>query len=412
MELIKKNKNFRLLFTGQLITEVGNQAFFIFYLSWFVENLNSVKMLSYLFAMRAVVQLIFGLVGGKISDTYSKKKILSYCDFFSGVIVLSLAFLFIKNQNVINGYPIQVMFLTVGILSILQSLYMPAVMSIVPEIAEPHEMACANATIQSIPQIMTFVGQAIGSVLYSFLGPAILLCLDGISYIVAALFEYNIVEKKKVMVEEEKSASILEAVKYIKNNTALLGIFIYSLLLNIALAPMPIILAFYSKESLGLSPDKVGYFLSSLGLGMLLGMTLISKRLSKSYLYYACISLPLCFLLLFLYQTFSLSLICMLFAGFSMGIINVFFITKIQLQTPALLTGRIISLIFSMSAAIGPLAYILGGVVIEHYKGHAYHQIFLLQFLILSLSLLPTLLNKGFRQFVGNKIQKDYIEID
>ncbi len=408
------NQNFFLLWQGRLVSCLGTQAFMIAELLWLKQVTNSPKIMGLIFFATSLTSIIFGPIGGTLADRISRKKILVLMDFLSGMLVCTFAYFIWQKEADASVLPI---FILVAIsLTALQAMYNPAVTSSVPDLVKKRFLLKANSLNESANQVATLGGQAIGGYLFAVLGAPILFLIDGISYIVSAISESFIrFEDKKVCEDkasenEKKESFFFElklGVKYVWSNKGMRLTVTMAALLNLLFAPMGVILPFYVEDQLGTSMEWVGFLLSAVGLGMILGLSLASKWEIKgakkiTAMFAGLLGIGIAFGGLgFSYNPY-LSLLCFLFIGIFAGFVNTHIMTTLQLGAKEEYLGRVMGVFGTLCSALVPLGIALGGFLFDLLSVEQRPYYFIIAMLIHAIITSLTFTSKEFRAFLNS----------
>ena len=85
------NRDFLLLWQGQLISQVGQRAFNLAMIFFIKEATGSASLVGLMMMLSSLPGVLMGPLGGTFADNFSRKKILVYGDLINGLFVLSLA---------------------------------------------------------------------------------------------------------------------------------------------------------------------------------------------------------------------------------------------------------------------------------------------------------------------------------
>src|SRR4051812_9552573 len=147
-----RNRRFALLWTAQLVSTIGSSltdlaaAIFVFNVTHSALNVGLTLMVT------AVPTLFVGLFAGVFVDRFDRKRILQASDLLRGLLVVTVPFLVVPNNDILVLYAI--LFLA----AIVRQFFDPAWESVLPEIASEEELARANSFLS----ISSFGSTAIG----------------------------------------------------------------------------------------------------------------------------------------------------------------------------------------------------------------------------------------------------------
>ena len=180
LRLVRGNRNFRLLWLAQIISEQGDWLYAVAVYSLLLEFTGSAKYVAVAFVLQVLPQFFVSPAAGLINDRLSRKKVMIFADCTRAVIVLSM---------VLARTP-QFVWLLYALLfleTVLWAMFEPARSAVIPNIVEPSDLIVAN-TLSSTTWSFNFaMGFAAGGVLAAFFGRDTVFVLNALSFVGSAL---------------------------------------------------------------------------------------------------------------------------------------------------------------------------------------------------------------------------------
>jgi MFS family permease len=175
-----RERDFRLLFTGTMITTVGDRMAGIA-LAFAVLDIGSATALGIVFAVRQGVQALVVVGGGVLSDRLPRNLVLVGACVVQGTAQAATA------ACVLGGFG------GVGAIVALQAVYglglglvLPAEVGLVPQTVSPDRLQQANALQGLTRNIVGVLGPALGGAIIVLASPGIALAADAVSFFVCA----------------------------------------------------------------------------------------------------------------------------------------------------------------------------------------------------------------------------------
>ena len=379
-----RNKNFIIIVIGQIISLFGNAIQRFSMSLYLLEFTGSTATFANILAISTIPYIIFAPIAGMLSDNVNRKKIMVYLDLFCSFIIGAYAFVLYRNMD--NTYIVGVVMF---ILSICYTLYGPAVTASIPQVVEEEKLTSANGIINQVGSIVNFAGPIIAGILYGIFGIKIIVAVNAISFLFAAIMEMFLdipdVEREKLDNKvfsfgfiKDSFADMNKTFKYLsKEKKVILSIILSYALCNIFLVPvLSIVAPYFINVYLGLSSEIYGIVEAICVLGMILGGLLISirpKMFSMKKVHYTYFPMLIGVILMTLLPIINTNKISL--AGFfaigglgimlSLAISNVLTLTFIQKEVPENVLGKVAAFstaVATVSVAPGQLLY---GQVIE-----------------------------------------------
>ena len=168
------NKDFVLLFQGQLVSQIGSSIYMIALIFWVKHATESATLVGLLSMTAAIPGVLLGPFGGTMADLFSRKMIIVLGDVINGVLIISIAtvmFLLPESTNLI----ITLLFIEAVIGGTVMAVFRPAIGAAIPDLVPANKVEAANGMYQSSAQIAMLLGQSVGGLLFRILGAPVVM---------------------------------------------------------------------------------------------------------------------------------------------------------------------------------------------------------------------------------------------
>lgn len=282
-QLLGKNKNFCFLWLGQLVSALGDRltqmGILAFVLVSSQDKGDKVAMITF-FAMLPF--LLFGPFFGALVDRYSRKKLMVFADFVRAALVICIPFIWL------NTHSLTFIIVWFFILGCFTALFTPAKMSIIANITEKDNLLEANSLIVSTGMMATLIGTLLSGVVIKFTGAQAAFYWNGFTYILSAIFILKIGYKKTEQpVGEFKKvyasliSDIKEGARYVKRHVVVWDLIFISSVFSFMSSFGYILILNYATNVLKQDTLGIGFLLSAVGVGMVVGAGIIMLRKDK-----------------------------------------------------------------------------------------------------------------------------------
>jgi DHA3 family macrolide efflux protein-like MFS transporter len=415
------NKNFFLLWQGQLISQLGNQAFSIGLMFWIKHVTDSASLVALIMIVSALPTIILGPLAGAFADRYSRKAIIIITDSLSGLFLVFLAIIMLVFPSQTELLLI-LLFVVSTIMSILATFFRPTISAAIPDIVPSEKTTSANSFHQFSIQFATILGQGTGGVLFRFFGAPLLFLFAGISFMVASFGEVFIKIPQKITSNNQTRKfkeiwadlknDVIESFHYIKQNKGLKVLYFVWMGINFLFTPLIVLLAFYVEDFLKLTTDWYGYFMAIFGIGAILGYIIIGivKLIPKTRMYvmvFVVFGHAIILILLGFIHSIIIAMFLSMFLGLLNGMVNILNVTQLQLTTPSDMRGRIFGLLNTIATAIIPISMAMAGIAAD-ISGKNVTLIFAICGFFTFLLAIFAATNKYFRGY----LESDSVELD
>ncbi|GAB5491213.1 MAG: MFS transporter [Phototrophicaceae bacterium] len=177
-QLLAQNKNFRILWAGQIVSLLGDWFNLIASASLIAVLTESGTAVGGLFVVRMLAPFLVSPIAGVVSDRYNRKHILIVTDIIRGFTVFG--FLFVRSPEWV-----WLIYVLTAIQMAGQGFFFPARNSILPDITTPQELGAANALSSVTWSVMLAFGAALGGIFSGIWGVYPAFILDGLTFFVS-----------------------------------------------------------------------------------------------------------------------------------------------------------------------------------------------------------------------------------
>ena len=180
---VLKNRNFFLLWLGQVISQMGDRLDQMALLGFITSRSpGNTLQLAILMSFTILPVFVVGPVAGVYVDRWDRRKTMYICDFLRGLLVLLIPLYLIDSQK--SLWPL---YLTVFLLFSLGRFFVPAKLAILPEMVSNQELLLANSLVNTTGMIAAAAGFAVGGFVVAKLGVKGGFYLDSISFFLSSL---------------------------------------------------------------------------------------------------------------------------------------------------------------------------------------------------------------------------------
>ena len=367
------NRNFVLLWNGQAVSQLGNQAFAIAMAFWTLEATGSASLMGLLLAVSSLPLVLLAPIGGAVADRFSRIRIVVACDVISGLLSLVIAAALLSGRC---SRPAIVALLFVSGLAggVIAAFFLPALAAAIPGLGPAERLAAANSLSQFSGQIASLVGQATGGILYHLMGAARLFLFDGLTFFYCAGSEALVrlppgpprAAQGVAASVRQFRADLREGFAYMRGTPGVLGFIAGTATFNFMSTAVFVLLPFFVRINLRSGAEWYGFLLAAISCGVMAGfvcagLVRVSGAARGRFLAALILAAPVPILITGFLHAPILALAGAFVLGVVIGLINVNLTTLLQLTTPEALRGRVLGLWTSLSASLTPLGMALGG---------------------------------------------------
>jgi len=178
--ILRGNRNFRLLWTAQIVSELGDWFYSVAIFSFLLELTGSAQMVALAFLMQVLPQTFIAPTAGLINDRISRRKVMIAADWARAVIVLCM--MFVRTRGMLP-----LLYVLLFLETVCWAMFEPAHSAVIPNIAKEDDIPAANALSSATWSVNFALGAALGGLVLVSFGRHTVFIADSLSFVVSAL---------------------------------------------------------------------------------------------------------------------------------------------------------------------------------------------------------------------------------
>ncbi|MDR1998875.1 MAG: MFS transporter, partial [Frankiaceae bacterium] len=338
-----ENPNYRLYFSGQVVSMVGNWMQTVGQ-SWLVLQLTgSATMIGLVVALQTLPVLLLGPYGGVIADRVDKRKMMIVLQ--AGKLALALILGLLAISHTVQIWHV---FLLAGLLGLDNSFENPARQAFVQEMVGREHLRNAVSLNQVIANGARAVGPAGAGILIASAGVGVCFLANAASF-VAVISSLVMLNTSKLMPSPpapRAKGQVREGFRYVRRTPALAIPLVMTSIIGCLAYEFQVVLPIVAKETFHGDSRTYGFMTAAMGAGAIAGglWAAARGRTGTAPMIRSAVGFGLAILATSIAPTFFLALVAMVFVGFT----SVTYLTKgsstVQLATDPMMRGRVMAL--------------------------------------------------------------------
>jgi len=335
-------RDFWYLWQGQLVSQVGTQAFQVLALFWMASHTHNAGAGALFLALSLLPPVIAGPYLARWSTKFAPRTVMVACDLLAATLALPVLIAVLLDASV--PVVLAMMLVSNTLLAMTHALMLPTVHAAIPTLVDGTSLKSANGWMQTTQQVSTVVGQALGGIAYALIGPAGLCLVNMTGFAMSGLLARRMTSPGVCQVGAGQPRGVAPWAM-LKSQSGLRNLTIVSAVFNVLYAPWLVLLPFHLSATGSPSAGTMGLVLAAYGLGSLIGnlvLTRVIPGLASQTLWKALIGMALALLLLGQTNGALQTAMALLIMGAGIGWVNVQIMTKLQLSVaPELRAGAV-----------------------------------------------------------------------
>ncbi|MFJ7827412.1 MFS transporter [Psychrobacillus sp. NPDC096623] len=361
---MKLNNSFRSIWLSSATSELGG-AFFTFCNSILIfEHTGSATALGLVWLIYYIPSFFMQLFIGPYIDRWSRKYTMIWCQLIRAILAMLLAITLFS-----DWFFVPLIYIVQVIVGLIMPIFTPANQSILPTIVEKEFLGKANASLESVRQVMAVMGPITAGVLIDYIEVNWLLIIISIAFLLST---YNLVQINERHLKHEVRNPWIQEFKeglnsYFKHPLIVwLGVFFGFVQFGVGVTivtTLPYITTVLEQPTV-----SYGFFMAGFPVGYTIGALLSSKlrQLNGLGVLFSALFIGGCtYLSLAFSPWYSLALVTEAIAGIVIAVFNIYNITLIQQRIPNQQMGKVTSVRLLIMRLMHPLGILFATVSVQ-----------------------------------------------
>lgn len=224
LRLVRQNRNFRRLWSAQIVSEIGDWFYTLAIYSLLLQLTGKASSVALALVLQVLPQTFIGPVAGVVNDRIRRKHVMIGADLARMLIVFLM--LFVRSRSMVwLVYPL------LFVETLMAAFFEPARSSVIPNITEREDVILANTLSSATWSVNLLVGASIGGIVAAFLGRNAVFILNALSFLASAALirgmHFNEPHAESAAPLRARDlwdhSPIFEGVRYVRGNRRLLA---------------------------------------------------------------------------------------------------------------------------------------------------------------------------------------------
>ncbi len=362
-----RHRNFRLFFSGQIISLVGTWMQTIAE-AWLLYRLtHSSVLLGVLGFMNQIPIFLLSPLGGLVADRWPRQRVVIATQVASMMLAFILATLTLTGRIVVW----EIITLST-LLGVVNSFDVPARQSFLIEMVGREDLLNAIALNSSMFNGARVAGPAIAGLLVAWIGEGWCFLSNGISYIavIAGLLMMRVENPLVAHDGASPMEKMREGFRFVRHTVPIRTLLLLVGLVSLVALPFSVLMPIFADKILNGGASAYGNLMGAVGLGAMCGALAIAVRKELKGLgnivAASAIGLGVSLALFGASRMYWFSLVALALSGVSMMMLFTSSNTLIQAMVPDQLRGRVMALYSMMFLGMSPFGSLAAGTLAAH----------------------------------------------
>jgi len=364
LSILRGNRNFRLLYIGQTISQLGDWFNAVAVFALLVDLTGSATAVAWMMIVQFLPVALVGPLAGVVVDRVDRRRLMIATDLMRGCLIFALLLVHRADQ-------VWIAYVVMAVIVGAQAFFEPARTATIPNVTSPEELLPANALSSATWSAMLALGASIGGIITAIAGRNVAFVVNALSFFASAFFiaqtHYDStpapMPKLKGMLALTGISDLVEGARYVRQRSHVAALMFVKAGWGLAGGVLLLLTIFGQRvfPLAGGSAAGIGVLYGARGVGAGLGPIALRWILGQEPRRLRQSIGPAYFLVGVFYVALAaapsiwIAALCVLCAHFGGSILWVFSTVLLQLEVPDRFRGRVfateLALVTLMSSA-------------------------------------------------------------
>ena len=285
LHLLRRNRNYRYIWIGQVVSEIGDNFNNVAVFSLVVETTHSGLLVSGIMLSRAVAAILAGPLAGVMLDRFDRKRIMLASDLIRAVVALAFV-LTVRQQQISLLYGLS------ALLMLASPFFTSGRTSLLPSITTKEELHTANSLTQTTTWAAITIGPMLAGLSAAKLGYEWAFVANSLSFLASAVCIWKLRRPEGFRAQRDEHqdgqkvkpwTEYKEGLRYIRSVPLVLGIALIGVGWATGGGAAQILFTLFGEQVFHRGPLGIGMLWSAAGVGLLVGASvahIIGKRIN------------------------------------------------------------------------------------------------------------------------------------
>ena len=374
--LLRSNRNFRLLFIGQMISQLGDWFNTVAVYALVLDLTGSATSVAWMMIVQFLPFAIVGPMAGVVVDRVNRRTLMIAADLLRGALVLG--FLLVRQPS-----QVWIAYLVMALTMAASAFFEPARTATIPNITSPEELLPANALSSAFWSAMLAIGAAVGGLVTVVAGKNAAFVINAVSFFLSAAFiaqtRYNATPPAATHRPPGLAAltgwfDLIEGFRYLRHHSHVAALMFVKFGWGIA-GGLLLLLTIFGQRVFpvaGSTAAGIGILYGARGIGAGLGPVTLRWILGQTPTALRRTIGPAYFMIGFFYvvlafaPNLAVAALAVLFAHFGGSVLWVFSTVLLQLEVPDAFRGRVFAAELALVTLSTSLSSYWTGYQLDH----------------------------------------------
>ena len=350
LSLLRRNRNFRLLYIGQTISQLGDWFNTVAVYALLLDLTGSATAVAWMLIVQMLPIALVGPLAGVVVDRLNRRRIMMAADLVRGCVILGLL-LVRRADQVWIAYVVTALAVTA------QAFFEPARTATIPNVTSADELLPANALSSATWSAMLAIGASVGGLVTAAFGRNVAFAVNAASFFVSCVFiastRYDstppVRARLKGWAALTGASDLADGVRYIRASSHVAALMFVKAGWGLA-GGILLLLTIFGQRVFpvgGSAAAGIGVLYGARGIGAALGPILLRFILGQKPAALRRAIGPAYFVIGVFYAALSgapglfTAAVCVLLAHFGGSILWVFSTVLLQMEVPDAFRGRV-----------------------------------------------------------------------